>query len=324
MSLPFVVPFVTKGYGLKDEDFDEIIEMERLRDVSEKLSETIRTTQREFGCNTRIRIVEFNELSGANADSNKLFRITISSMKHMFYSYLHSNKDCCVLFKYAGYDMSKELFKKRVLLHEFAHHYQWATLGFPCFLPKCIIEAKKVTPQFTKYYGIGPLEAKVYIDAFLLADTPIYVMKDFCERISDFVCEGILIEKGLKEGILEEYREQIGHDPEKDYPVLARHEFPMAMRYVKRMALFDVAEWQAKLRHAYPNGQSFQKDMVFGKKHVIRLNKKYAKAKYAFRKLHELSLTTDYRSFKELKNVVNHIKQVLNLLNIEIKTKEIW
>jgi len=64
MSLPFVVSLLVKGYGLRGEDLDEIIEMERLRDISAKLSETIRTIQKEFGSNSRIRIVEFNELSG--------------------------------------------------------------------------------------------------------------------------------------------------------------------------------------------------------------------------------------------------------------------
>jgi len=324
MSLSFVIPLVTKGYGLKDEDFDEIIEIERLRDLSKVLSGTIKTTQREFGSNIRIRIIEFNELSGANADSNKWFRTLIGAMRHMFYSHLHSNKDCCVLFKYAGYDMRKELVKKRTLLHEFAHHYQWATLGFPMFLPKGSVEVKEMNPQFTKCYGIGPSEANVYIDALLLDHNPISLIKDFSERISDFVCEGTLIEKGLKEGILEEYHKKRRHDPAKDYPALARHKFPVIMRYVRRLALFDAAEWHAILKHAYPNDQSFKKDMVYDKKHVIRLNKKYPKAKHAFRKIHEISLTTDYKSFKELKNAVNHIKQALNLLNIEIRTKEKW
>lgn len=324
MSLPLVIPLVTKGYGLRNEDFDEIIEIERLRDVSKKLPETIKTTQREFDSNIQIRIIEFNELSGANADSNTWFRTLIGAKRHMFYSHLHSNKDCCVLFKYASYDMSKEIVKKRTLFHEFAHHYQWTALGFPMFLPKGSVEVREMNPQFTKCYGIGPLEANVYIDALLLAHNPIFLIKDFSERISDFVCEGILIEKRLKEGILEEYQKERGHDPAKDYPALARHKFPVMMRYARRLALFDDAEWQAILKHAHPNYQSFKKDMVYGKKHVIRLNKKYPKAKHAFRKIHEISLTTDYKSFKELKNAVNHIKQALNLLNIEMRTKEKW
>lgn len=242
----------------------------------------------------------------------------------MFYSHLHSNKDCCVLFKYAGFNMNEKSRKKRVLFHEFAHHYQWTTSNFPCFLPKGVTEVKEMVPQFTEYHGIGPLKAEVYVDAFLLDDTPISVMKDFCERISDFVCEGILIEKGLEEGILEEYRKGMLNNPEEIYPAFIRPKFAVMMRYLKRLALFDIAEWQAILKHAYPNDQSLHRDIVLGKKHVIHLNKRYTKAKYAFKKLHELSLATDYKSFKELKNVVNHIKQVLNLLNIEIKTKENW
>ena len=195
MSLPFVVPLVTRGYGLREEDLNEVIRMERLKDISKRFSRAIQRIQEKFDSKTKIRIIEFNELSGQNTYSNSWFRMLILTKRHIFYSHIHSNKDCCVLLCYTGLDKNHKLFNERILPHELAHHYQWASQGFSCFLPKGT--PKELVPQFAKYCEIGPKVGSVYIDSIFLDDDLIMTMKDFSERIADFVCEGILREKRI-------------------------------------------------------------------------------------------------------------------------------
>ena len=64
--------------------------------------------------------------------------------------------------------------------------------------------------------------------------------------------------------------------------------------------------------------------LVYDKKWNVHLNKKYKKAKHAFNKIYEISLNTDYKTFKEVKNAVDYIKENISLLGIEIRTEEKW
>lgn len=320
MSYPFTIPFVTKGYGLREEDLNEIIEMERLKDVSKRFSGPIQRIQRKFNSKTKIRIIEFNELSGANVESEDWFRRRIDGQRHIFFSHINSNKDCCVLFLYSGFDAKQKLFSERILPHEFAHHYQWVSENFPCFLPKST--PKEFLPQFATTYEIGPKVGSVYIDDISLFDNLITIMNDLSERIADFVCEGILKEKGFGESILEEYLRGRNQDPAKNISI--QRETMAPIRYFRRLALRDVAEWHAMLCLAYPNDQTLKKMLTYDKKWIVKLNKKYDKAKYAFNEIYKISLNTNYTSFKKVRNAISYIKKVTNLLGIKIRTKEKW
>jgi len=322
MSLEFVVPLITEGYGLRDEDLNEIILIERLNDVSKKFSGAIRRIQDKFDSKARIRLIEFSELSGSTPDSKLWYSRLIHGHRHIFHSHVHSNKNCCVLFYYAGCTKDRTLLNKRVLPHEFAHYYQWASQGFPCLLPRGI--PKEFVPQFAKYGEIGPRTGQVYIDNMFLDDKPFTVIKDFNERISDFVCEGILREKEFnhqyKEGFLEEYREDRNRDPAKGFSILGK----AVVTYMRRLALRDVAEWHALLHLEGLDDESLQGMLVYDKKWITRKNKKYDKAKKAFNEIYKISLNSDFSSFKHVRNAVSYIKTTTDLLGIEIRTKEKW
>lgn len=318
MGLSFVVPLVTKGYGLREEDLNEILVMERLNEISKRFSGVIQRIQEKFNSKAKIRIIEFNELSGSSRDSRFWFGGLIGGQRHLFYSHLHSNKDCCVIFYYAGFVVNSKLLNKRFLPHEFAHHYQLASQRVPAFLPKGT--PKELVPQFANYCEIGPKEGAVYIDDALLDTRPIVTIKDFSERIADFVCERILLEKGFVGGILKEYRADRNTDPAKEFYTLSK----AVIRYMRRLNLWDVAEWHATLHLIHPNDQALLKMLTFDKKWIIRLNKKHPRAKKAFDEIYETSLNTNYTSFKNVRTTVSYIKRVMELLGIEIRTKEDW
>ena len=142
MSIRLVEPLVTKGFGLKDEDLDEIIRMDRLHDISSVYKEELKQILTAFSCHCRIRLLEFDELSGCDEIDNAWYNALISGQRHIFYSHLHSNKGTCVVFLYSNRAREENTFRKRTLLHEFSHHYQWAIDDFPCLIPKG-------TPEFS-------------------------------------------------------------------------------------------------------------------------------------------------------------------------------
>lgn len=322
MSASYTTPFVIDGYGLREEDLNEIIIMERLKDISQGFSRDIHKIQEKFDSKSKIRVIEFNELSGADVNSNSWFRRLIFARRHIFFNTISSNKDCCVIFFYAGRDKKDKMLSERFLPHEFAHHFQWASEGFPCLLPKGT--PKKFLPQFAKCYEIGPKVGSVYVDNIFLDDNLIFLIKDFSERIADFVCEGILKEKGFRKGYLEEYCLDRNRDPAKNFPIQLRPKLATAIRYMRRLALRDAAEWHAILRLAYPNDRTLKKMLDYDRKYVLHLNKKYGKAKRAFKQIYEISLNTDHNSFKNVRNAVRYIKEIMDLLGIIVKTKESW
>lgn len=320
MGLSFVLPQVIEGYGLREEDLNEIILMERLNDISKKFSRIIEKTQTRFNSEVKIRIIEFDELSGATLDSKLFFRRFIHGQRDIFYTHVHSNRDCCVIFCYGGYAKNPKLLSERILPHEFAHHYQLVSQRFPCFLPKGT--PKELAPQFARYYEIGPKIGSVYIDSIFLDGKFISLIKDFSERIADFICEGILREKGFREGLSEEYSEIYGDhiDPEKDFPTLTN----AGIQYLRRLSLRDIAEWHALLDLTYPDDQTLKKILAYDKKWIISLNKKFGRAKKAFNEIYNISLNIDFKSFKHIGNAVDYIKKITDLLAIMVRTKEKW
>ena len=201
MSLEAVIPLITKDYGLSTEDLNEVIERENLRDVSNKFSLGIENTLRKFKSGKRIRILEFSENSGSTREARISLMNFINAEKNIFYNHVFSNRDCCVFFLYSGYKIEDEkLFYSRIIPHEFAHHYQFTEEGFPCLLLKGIPPV--YFPQFATVHEIGPKHCEVYVGNILVKDCLPHFFKDFSERISDFICEGILIAKGFTEGYL--------------------------------------------------------------------------------------------------------------------------
>ncbi len=321
MSIPYVSPFVIEGYGLKEEDLNEIIAIERLKDTSKRFSKTIQTIQEKFDSENKMRIIEFNELSGADANSDLFFKNLIFSYTHIFFNTINSSKDCCVVFFYAGHGKSDKTLSERILPHEFAHHFAWASEGYPFLMPQGT--PRHLIPQFADCYEVGPKIGTIYIDNLFL-DNNMIIIKDFFERIADFVCEGILREKGFWKGMLEEYQAMGHQDPAKKYGMLFDPKFKAAVRYARRLALRDVAEWHAILELAYPNDPNLKNRLNYDRKRVLHLNKKFGGAKHAFKKIYEISLGTNHNSFKDVRNAVTYIKEVTDLLGIDIRTKESW
>lgn len=319
MTLDLVEPLITKGYGLADEDFDEIIRMDRLNDISQNFAESVDKIQESFHCKARVRVVEFDEQSGVDSSSNSEYKKVIFRGPHIFYNYICSNKNCCVVFYYAGVaEKKKALFKNRILPHEFAHHYQFAYGDFPYMLGKG--HSENLFPQFAKSNYIGPESGEVYVDNLLVKDSRLSLLKDLMERISDTICEGMLREKGFCQGILEEYRAGRNVDPKRGRPGSQQS----AIRYVRRLGLWDVAEWHEILGLVYPNDQDVKSMLSHDRRFVIRLNKEFDGAKKAFKAVYDLCLKTDYNTFKEVKNCIDYMKEIMGFLNIELRTDQIW
>jgi hypothetical protein len=226
------------------------------------------------------------------------------------------------LFFYAGLaDLDEWLLGKRILPHEFSHHYQWVAEGFPCLIPKGA--PKELVPQFAKAREFGPEKGSLYVDNLLVGKDVAYVMKDFSERVADHVCEGILLERGLKEGMLEDYRKDRKHDPAKDLPLITPNANPV-IKYLRRLALYDTAEWHSFLQLAYPDDSKLKRTLRRDGKWVVNLNQDYEKADQAFEKIYSISLNTNLSSLKESENMVQYAKTVMRLLGINVRTDEKW
>lgn len=321
MSAATVVPFVTKGYGLSDEDLDEVILRENLKDISPLFVSAIKNTQERFKTNIRIRVLQFNRNSGSDYQSRKNFNLLANSEKNVFYNHLFSNRDCCVFFMFSDYSPQNiELFNNRIVPHEFAHHFQFVN-GFPCFLPKGC--PSQYFPEFARVELIGPHNGEVFVDGLIVDDCRISFFKDFSERIGDLVCENLLIEKGFTEGLKEEYKELSQQDLRKTIP----KSFPNynhIIRYMNRLWLRDEAEWHEILKRVYHNDSQLDLQMKYGFKKVMKANKELGKRKAAFREIVEITARTHYTAYKEVDHALDYIKRVSNLLNLEIRCNENW
>ena len=292
-----------------------------MKDVSANFVSGIENVQKKFNSDIKIRILEFSENSGSNYEANRIFNYFINSEKHVFYTHIFSNRDCCVFFIYSNYKIvDMQRFNNRTIPHEFAHHFQFVQ-GFPCLLPKGVpIEGY---PEFADVKTIGPKVGEVLIDGLLLKHGLLSFFKDFSERISDFICESILIEKGFTEGYIEEYRELNKNDLTKTIPK-SIPEYTCAIRYMRRLMLRDEAEWQQILNRIYPNNPQVNNELAYNLRKLLKQNNELPQRKQAFKKMLDIISKTEYTAFKEIKPALNYIKQMARLLNIEIKTDEKW
>lgn len=321
MSANTIVPFITKNYGLADEDLDVIIPRENLKDISDKFLSSIKSTQNKFVTDIRIRVLQFDNNSGSDYSGRMMFNQLISAQKTVFYNHLFSNRDCCVFFIYAGHRMDNtNFFEDRIVPHEFAHHYQFVT-GFPCLLPNGCPPI--YYPEFSDVKLIGPLTGDVYVDGLLVNDCRISYFKDFSERIGDFVCESILMEKGFTRGLSDEYIDICQNDLTKALPKSTPN-YAHAMRYLYRLGLRDEAEWHELLSRIYSNDSELKIKMEYHLNKILKLNKELEGRKQIFRKLVDLTAKIEYVEFKNADYAIDYIKEVSRLLNIQIKSKDKW
>lgn len=320
MSIPLASSLTTLGYGLKDEDLDEIIIMEKMRDVSNRFTYALDLIKKRFNTSTRIRLIEFDRFSGVDEDAQAWCNALIDVERHLFYSTLYSNKDCCVIFVYSKHRKKPKVLQERLLPHEFAHHYQWQTEGFPFIEPKGC--RRELLPQFADCHDFGPENGTTYIDNALLENNCVRVLKDFIERVSDYVCEMTLKQKGFWKGILNEYKAGRIEDPAASKYVPYASE--VQKNYIRRLALYDVVEWEAMLTTAFPNKQIVNDLLKVEKERVIRLNRNFENAKSAYNAIIQMFSRTDYSSLKDVSKMIAFIKSAMQLLNIEIRTTESW
>jgi hypothetical protein len=320
MSIRLAANLATPGYGLRDEDLDEITIMDKLRDISGRYSQALGFIQKQFDTKTRIRILEFSRFSGADKNAQARYNAFVDAERHLFYSYVHSNDNSCTIFLHAGFRGRPKELQNLLLPHEFAHHYQWQTERFPFIAPKGC--AKELLPQFADCYDIGPGKGPAYIDRILLDEDGVDVFQDFNERASDYICERILKQKGFQKGILDQYKTVKPADPaSKD---LAPHLSEIQRRYVRRLVLYDSAERNNMLTSMFPNNQNVTDLLKKEKDRVIKLNAIFATAEVAYEAIVDMMKKTDYLSLKNVSTMIAFVKNSARLLNIETRTTESW
>ena len=305
------------NWGVEDKDFDEIIILEKLKDVTKDFADLASLITEKFGSVSKIRIAAFNEDSGVNSSSNAFFRALIASERHIFYQAIVSNKECCVVFVYGSKGIEELKSNKHILAHEYAHHFQYAHSGFPYYI--CKTATGTWTPPFVKTYEVGPASGSAFIDDLVMPDMGAMI-QDCNERISDIICEGLLREKGLVEGFLELFHDDIAiGDPALNIPSSIRT--PELQRYVRRLVLRDYAEWLANIQLAYPD-RDLKQIISKGKKHAVRLNEQYLDASHVFEEIFKKCSNTDFHSFKSPEKTISYTKEILDLLNIRITSQE--
>jgi hypothetical protein len=320
MSVDAIIPFITKGYGLKSEDLDEVIPRENLRDNSQRFSTEIQEVLKKFSSSDRIRMIEFNEFSGSSRETNKFLNTMIADGRNMFYLPLYSNRNCCVILVYSAFHPDNRLLSCRLLPHEYAHHFQFSKESFPCILPKGI--PSELYPEFTVNYSIGPATGRISIDNDLVDVSPQVLFKDLTERISDFICEKILLEKGYTEMLIDEYRIDCSHNLLQRFAHISLPE--TLKKYIRRLALFDEANWQSILNQLFPDNILLKNELKRCENRILRINKDYKKRRRAFNELHELFYYANYRGFKKLDAVVDCTRKILIYLGIKVISDEKW
>lgn len=235
-----IFDFIEKGFGLREEDLNEVIIRENLKDISIKYSKAIQIVQKKFCSDINIRIMEFGWLSGITNFWKIFFKLQIQINHQIFYYPIFSNRDCCVILCYSGLDTNRELIEE-LLPHEFAHHFQLVSEDFPCYIPKGI--AKEQFYQFATTYELGPKTGSIYIDKLLLDNQLTMLLWDFGERIADFNCEMIIKRRGFDENIIKEWKnsrinsaKNFSTEPDQNIA-----------RYIKRLTLLDTAVMHAFL-----------------------------------------------------------------------------
>lgn len=320
MSILSAPHLVLPGWGLPEEHLKKIIHSENLKDLTESFLNQTKSIIEKFGSLSSMKIIAFDENSGSNSESKALFETFMSYNRTVFYYPVMSNKQYCVVFVHNPKGVQVLKSNQHVLAHEYAHHFQIAHASFPCYV--CRRPGGSWIPPFAQGCEIGPATGTAIVDNLPLPDLH-GVIKDCIERTEDISCEGLLREKGLTTGFLEWYRKDIMHprDPALAIPNFLRT--PNIKKYVRRLSLRDCAEWGATVQLAYPK-QNLTQILLKARRNATRLNKKHLDAPQIFEEIFKLSTNTNFQSFKLPDETIGYNKKILDLLNIEIKTREKW
>jgi len=141
MSINSVPDIVRQGLGL-EEDLDQIIRIERLRNVSQKFSNQIKPIVDAFRARSRMRVIAFNEQSGIDHDSKRAREVFISGEREVFYIGPLSNRECYVILVYDSIGESKLRSYKQILPYEYAHRVQFAHESVPFLIAREVDEEK--------------------------------------------------------------------------------------------------------------------------------------------------------------------------------------
>lgn len=320
MSMFSIPDIVEKLWGLKEEDLNNIIRVEGLKDVTHEFSGEIRKTTERFDSLSDLRIIAFNNDSGVDPESKAAFKAWISAGRTIFYHSWFSNKGCCVVLVHDPKGISRLTAYNHILYHEYVHHFQFTYGNFPYYIAKQ--GQQEWIPPFVNPCEVGPQTGSAFVDNLLLEDMFTFV-QDANERISDVICEGILREKDLVGDFLEYYEQNVISNEDPNIFLPTTHQSSLK-RYVRRLALRDNAEWGATVRLAYPTEDKAIRLISQGKKQAIKLNKEYSQASQAHDEIFKLCLDTDFNSFRSPKNYLCYFKKVMSLLNMKIKTSESW
>lgn len=304
-------------WGLRDEDLERLIRAEKLRDITSRFSYIGKYTVERFDSPDRIRIVAFHKNSGLNRESRTFFRSHVQEGRQIFYDAALSNKETCVVLVSDPVGIEVLKWFIHVLLHEYAHHFQFAHGGFPYYIYK--EECRTWTPQFVKAFEVGPATGCASIDGLPLPSMHSVIQKSN-ESLSNIICEGLLRERSLAFDAYRHYAElAIPTDPVIFVPSRLRN--AAITRYYRRHTLRDCAEWAATVHLAYPHAPKSNLAAAFSRMRnfTIKLNKKHLDAAQAYERIFRLCEVTDFKSFKNPEKAVTYSRKVLKLLKIQIE-----
>lgn len=319
--LPSIENKIKGGWGLEEKELDEFIKKENLKDLTEVLKEQAYKIIEAFGSKSTLRIVAYNDQSGADSVSKEFFTSLIEAQRNLIYSLSMSNKECCVILVYEP-ESSLLRSYRYIFAHEYVHHFQWANAGFPFYVSKT--EPPTWTPPFVTFCEIGPRVGFASIDDLLLPDFHM-IIEDFIERISDQICDRLLIEKNVADDLLEYYKHEVAFQDSANGIQQAPYSIPHELKkYMRRLTLRDHAEWMALIRLIYQEDRDAIYTATLGGRFAKYLNKDYQKASEAYNELVNNYIGIDFNMFRFQDEVVKCIKKSIELLNITIETKEEW
>lgn len=297
-------------WGLPDEYISKIIAIEKMKDITERFRDQIDPLCERFGNVSRIRIASFDEKSGFNEQSKRMFKAFIASLRDVMYVANMSNKECCVLFLHDPSGIKKIEVMPGILAHEYAHHFQVAHAGFPYYFTKTAGFDSSV-PSFSKPLELGSWVKEVFLDNVPLPES-VQVIDDSLERIRDIICEGILRSSGVYSALEKQYIADVtGPDPYVPKPG------EIYKRYVHRLVLRDLAEWGACIELAMPTIASAL--LPKGRAKAYSLNKNHLNAYQAYDAVFKLSKETDFNLFKDPKPTLAYLQKVFDILKIRLK-----
>lgn len=310
MSFPSAYLSHQPNWGLPEEDIDNIIKLEKMKDITKNFTKKIKALIKKFDFVAEIRIVSFNRDSGVDDTSNSFFNTMIDNDRNIIYMPDMSNKECCVIFVEEPNGINVLKNDESIIAHEYSHHIQFVYAGFPYYYNKGI-QSTMGAPSFATPTEFGSSTGKAWVDNLLLPNYGIAIA-DSLERINDIICEGILQEKKIPSGLISLYKLNLT----KPTPFIPNTLGKSGKRYIHRLMLRDYAEWGAIITLSDPKIVSslLQK----GRKKARNFNKKKVHAHQVYDSIFRLCLKTEFNLFREPKKVAEYSREIFNLLKIKL------